>query len=301
MREFGKVQTAFWRHPKIVLLSTDARLLALYLVTGPHSNAVGAYFLPDAYIADDFGWPSETVAETLSEVFQIGFAKRFGDGRHIAICDFLDWNKPENPNVIKKMIKEFDQLPQDDCRYYPLMGILRHTSWVPAGDRKRFETLRETLSQGLSKGLPEPFRKPEPSLALALAGGNSESTNQPPSSSNSENLVDVSPRANAQEISPGSAPVTQAVTSPGSTEETPESPEARGNALARRIGDHASRMRAKGAKGWGDTEDVIRLRPEGDGPGEASGRESGPDGTKPNGADTDGETAVPIARAAAAG
>ena len=43
------------------------KALANYLVTGPHSNAIGAYLLPDAYIADDLGWTAETVTQTLSK------------------------------------------------------------------------------------------------------------------------------------------------------------------------------------------------------------------------------------------
>ena len=158
MREYGRVQTAFWNHPKIRALSEDGRTAALYLLTSPHSNSIGSYLLPYGYAVDDLQWHMERVQEAFAELYRKGFAKRFENGRHIAICDFVEWNKAENPNVVKAMIKQFDQLPTDPAKVYAARGILSHGGWIPVADRKRLET----LSEPIRKGGGEPFRKPEP-------------------------------------------------------------------------------------------------------------------------------------------
>ena len=49
MRDFGRLQCEFWVHAAIQPLSDQAKLLAAYLITGPHSNALGCYRLPTGY------------------------------------------------------------------------------------------------------------------------------------------------------------------------------------------------------------------------------------------------------------
>lgn len=170
MRDYGRLYTSFWSHPKIRTLDGDARLLAIYLLTSPHSNSIGCYLLSDAYAADDLTlpadpWTGERVSKAMTELSAKGFAHRFSDARHVCLVDYVDWNRAENPNVVKRMIKEFDQLLKDPLRYYPAMGILSHGDWVAKADRRRLETLCQTLSETL----PKPFRKPVHSLSLSLS------------------------------------------------------------------------------------------------------------------------------------
>lgn len=46
MREYGSVQTQFWPDLALQNLSTHAKLLAVYLLTGPHTNMLGCFRLP---------------------------------------------------------------------------------------------------------------------------------------------------------------------------------------------------------------------------------------------------------------
>ena len=41
-------------------VSDDARLLALYLLTGQHTNMIGCFRLPDGYVSEDLAWTPET-------------------------------------------------------------------------------------------------------------------------------------------------------------------------------------------------------------------------------------------------
>ena len=66
MRFFGKIETGFWRNPKVNRLSDHAKLLAVYLLSCPHGNAIGCFVLPRGYIAVDLGWDPAAVTETVS-------------------------------------------------------------------------------------------------------------------------------------------------------------------------------------------------------------------------------------------
>lgn len=149
-RDYGRVSIKFWNSADIRSLSDQGKLLASYLITGPHSNIIGAYLLPDAYVADDLGWTATTVSKVFAELFRNGFAVRFKDGRHICVCKFLEHNKIENPNVAKAAIKQFEQLPYDPALKHVLNGLELYEKQFPNG----LERVRERLGK--------PFRNMEP-------------------------------------------------------------------------------------------------------------------------------------------
>ena len=98
MRDYGRVYSSFWTSHDTATLSDDARLLALYLLSGPHGTLAGVCRLPDGYVVEDLRWGSERVSEAFGELFDKGFANRCGTTKWVWICRFLTWNKPENPN-----------------------------------------------------------------------------------------------------------------------------------------------------------------------------------------------------------
>ena len=55
-RDYGQIQSAFWTHPKIRSVGPDAKLIAAYLLTSPHTNGLGCFYLPLGYVATDLGY-----------------------------------------------------------------------------------------------------------------------------------------------------------------------------------------------------------------------------------------------------
>src|SRR5690606_12761100 len=99
MREYGQVQSAFWQSPDAQAWSDTGKLLALYLLTGPHANGLGCYRLPDGYVMADLGWSAERVSKGFEELSSNGFANRL-EGV-VFIPNFLRWNRIANGNVAK--------------------------------------------------------------------------------------------------------------------------------------------------------------------------------------------------------
>lgn len=116
MRDYGKVHTSFWSSATISSLSDDARLLALYLMTSPHSTIAGVFRLPDGYVCEDLRWSSERVSKGFGELLANGFAQRCESTKWVWVVKHLTWNRPENPNQRTAASKCGLQVP-DECSW----------------------------------------------------------------------------------------------------------------------------------------------------------------------------------------
>lgn len=114
MREYGKVNTAFWESQTIRSMSEDGRFLSLYLLTSPHSTIAGAFRLPDGYICEDLQWTAERVSKGFGELLEKGFANRCKSTKWVWICKHFEFNPPENPNQRKSAAKIATLIP-DEC------------------------------------------------------------------------------------------------------------------------------------------------------------------------------------------
>lgn len=92
-------------------VSDDARLLALYLLTGQHTNMIGCFRLPDGYVSEDLSWTPERVSKGFDELSANGFATRDPSSKWVLIRNFLTWNSVENPNQGIAALRLFDQVP----------------------------------------------------------------------------------------------------------------------------------------------------------------------------------------------
>lgn len=114
MRDYGKVHTSFWSSSTVSSMSEDGRMLALYLLTSPHSNITGVFRLPDGYAMEDLNWTPERVSKGFLELFRKGFANRCETTKWVWISKHLEWNQPENPNQRKAAKKIALSIP-DEC------------------------------------------------------------------------------------------------------------------------------------------------------------------------------------------
>lgn len=111
MRDYGKVHTSFWISDGMRRVSDDARLLALYLLTGQHTNMIGCFRLPDGYVSEDLSWTPERVSKGFDELSKNGFATRDSASKWVLICNFMSWNPVENPNQGIAALRLFSQVP----------------------------------------------------------------------------------------------------------------------------------------------------------------------------------------------
>lgn len=157
MRDYGTVHTSFWTSSTTRSLSDDARILALYLLSGPHTTSIGCFRLPDGYVSEDLGWSPERVSEGFAELFNNSFATRDERSKWVLIHKFLRWNEIENPNQGKAAGKLFDQVPAGALKDQLCQSISEFSPKFPTEILNRYETLGEPLH----KPSKEPFRNQE--------------------------------------------------------------------------------------------------------------------------------------------
>ncbi|GGA28678.1 hypothetical protein [Dyella nitratireducens] len=146
MREYGQVQSAFWQSSDAAAWSDTGKLLALYLLTGPHANGIGCYRLPNGYVMADLGWDTETVSKGLQELSASGFAYRFNDV--VFLPNFLRWNRIANGNIAKARFAEFSALPKGEAKTRVARAMLEFSDFWTAEDQTVLETISETLPEG---------------------------------------------------------------------------------------------------------------------------------------------------------
>lgn len=162
MREYGQVQSAFWQSTDAQAFSDHGKLLALYLLTGPHANGIGCYWLPNGYITADLDWASKDVEAAFVELSgnglgngsTNGFAYRF-EGV-VFIPKFLKWNKIANPNVASARFAEFDALSNTEAKRRAARAMLEFCSHWSEPQRKTLETVAQTVPQTVTQTEPNP-------------------------------------------------------------------------------------------------------------------------------------------------
>lgn len=109
---YTRVESRFWQDEKMRTISTDARHLMLYLLTSPHRNIIGFYFLPTPYACFDLGWVEERFSKGLDELSQIEVIQYDPLTHVVLIQNYLKHNPLENPNQVKSAIDRLDEVPQ---------------------------------------------------------------------------------------------------------------------------------------------------------------------------------------------
>lgn len=109
---YTRVESRFWQDEKMRNVSAEARYLMLYLLTSPHRNILGFYFLPEPYACFDLGWTQEQFRERLGELLRNGLVKYDETAHVVLIINFLKHNPLENHNQVKSAIQKLDEIPK---------------------------------------------------------------------------------------------------------------------------------------------------------------------------------------------
>jgi uncharacterized damage-inducible protein DinB len=142
MRDYGSVCTSFWIDPQTQSLTNESKLLALYLLTGPHTNMLGCFRLPVGYIAEDLHWDKKNVLDSVNELSTLGFITYDSNSSWVLIHEFLKYNPIENPNQGKSIAKLVDKISESSTVFKPLMKLLiNHQQYLEEPFRNRLKAL----------------------------------------------------------------------------------------------------------------------------------------------------------------
>jgi len=142
---YTKIDELIWKDEKFPKLSDDTKLLFFYILTNPHRNILGCYFLPLPYAIFDIGWDLKRLDKGLQELLRKGFINHDLGANILLIKNYLKYNPLENPNQVKAAIKALTEIPPN--------GMDSDLHEIIKGLDK---PLLKPLVEGLAKRLPKP-------------------------------------------------------------------------------------------------------------------------------------------------
>ncbi len=142
MSKYRKIDPRIWNDEHFRPLSDSAKLLFLFLLTHPHLTALGAMRATPAGLADELRWSEKRICAALEEISTKPFIKLDANASYLALINFLMYNKPENPNVLKSWESALDYIPECDLKRELMLEV---------------KAFAEGLGEAFAKALPEPF------------------------------------------------------------------------------------------------------------------------------------------------
>ena len=118
MRDFAKSPPKFWIDEcwrKIKTLSLEARVLAPYLLSNPHSNMIGIYYLPIPFMAHETGLSCEAALQAFTDLCESDFCSYDAAHEYVWVhkmaSDQLGGQLKENDNRVICANKIYADLP----------------------------------------------------------------------------------------------------------------------------------------------------------------------------------------------
>lgn len=135
MRDYAIIKPAFWlgKTGKTFRGDMQAQLVAIYLMTSPHSSMIGVYHCPIMYIAYETGMTPEGASKGLRSLIDSGFCTFDRDTDTVFVVNMLRYQVGDNlspkDNRVKAIKKAYLDLPETNqkqdfaCKYWELLGI----------------------------------------------------------------------------------------------------------------------------------------------------------------------------------
>ena len=159
MARFRKIDSRLWNDAKFRALSDDAKLVFFLLLTHPHLTSLGAMRGTAAGLAAEISWDVQRFAEGFREVSAKGMAEFDSDACLIALPNFIRYNKPESPNVVKAWAAAFDLLPECELKTV----VIKRARGLAGDMSKEFaKAFPKGLLEGFDKAMPNQEPEPEP-------------------------------------------------------------------------------------------------------------------------------------------
>lgn len=177
-REYARVATRFWSDQRVLNLSPTAKLVMLYLLTGPQTNCIGCFRLNRHHLAADGVVCQEEAEAALVELERVGLIRRDTDAGLVWLPRFFRYNTLANRNQALAALIELRALPNSKLdeeiaaamqpiaerlpREFEQWARNRLPNGYPNGYPSGPATVTQTVTQCVSEQ-PSPSPSPSPS------------------------------------------------------------------------------------------------------------------------------------------
>lgn len=158
MPRYRKIDPRIWNDSKFSSLSHEAQRMFFFVLTHPSMTALGAFRISKAGMADELGLDSKGFAKPFQELLSKGLVMYDESAFLVFAKNFLKYNAPENPNVIKGWSGAIDLLPECPLLVTVLQTAKASAAATDAGS-KAFDSNLGRVLETLSKRYSKPFAK----------------------------------------------------------------------------------------------------------------------------------------------
>ncbi len=116
MSRYRKIECKLWNSNEFSMLSSNTKLVYLHLLSANVSNPVGCYVANLPGLSAELRLDLKTYQASFDTLVQNSLVKYDKDTQVIFLPDFLSYNLPANPNVIKSWEKIINELPECDLK-----------------------------------------------------------------------------------------------------------------------------------------------------------------------------------------
>ncbi|MDR5813341.1 hypothetical protein QCE62_07010 [Caballeronia sp. LZ033] len=157
MREYGKVGPQFWigeTGKRLRAAGMEAQITGMYLMTAPHANMLGLYYLPKLYLAHETGLGMEGASKGLQRCIEAGFCAYDEASEMVWVFEMARYQIAESLSSGDKrsagVQNEYNALPENPylAAFFEKYGTAYNMT------KKRFSVVKNPRpSEAPSKGL----------------------------------------------------------------------------------------------------------------------------------------------------
>ena len=152
---YSKVFVKIWHSKDFRMLSEEGKMLFLYLLSSPHRNMGGFYYLPLPYLCFDVGLDEERVSKAFEELTDKDMALYDYNTQVVLIKKWFCYKPIENENQAKGLNKQLAEIPKSKL-FKPFVDCVKEYCKYIESILKGFDIPSEHPSETLSK----PYTKP---------------------------------------------------------------------------------------------------------------------------------------------
>lgn len=161
MARYRKIDPRIWNDEKFASLSHEAQRAFFFILTHPSMTSLGAFRISAAGMAQELGLTEKGFQEPFHELLSKGIVRYDEKSFLVFAPNFLKYNPPENPNVIKGWAVALDYLPECGLKHEVLLKAKQCASNTDNG-LKAFVDAFGDICHIAPKGFQEPFPKGMP-------------------------------------------------------------------------------------------------------------------------------------------
>jgi hypothetical protein len=148
MSWYRKIDIRIHNDFKYRALSDTAKLLWFTLLTFPELTPFGCMRFSEAGMAEHLGWSLKDFQKAFQEVLTKGMVRYDEKAKFLCLPNFIKYNQPENPNVVKSWGKLDGFLPECDLKVMYMHSVKAFVEGIGKG-------FGEAFPKGLLKGIPK--------------------------------------------------------------------------------------------------------------------------------------------------